>query len=160
MGVDDNGVFGDGGAFVEQAVEQQGLRLGEAKNNVRAEFCGNEAQIVAHLLLVQLFGLPWLLLHERLSLDNFATRGLIAVVDATAAGGAFGVGIHQDAATSPAKSIAHIECHAAGADDGNSCAVTKSNRAVAVNEDGVQDRTDNAGISSGSDADSGSEARV
>ena len=40
MGVDDDGVLGDGGSFVEKAVEEKGFGVDEAEDDVGAEFGG------------------------------------------------------------------------------------------------------------------------
>ena len=60
-----------------------------------------------------------MLFDERFGLGDFAAGGFVAVVDAAAAGGALGVGVHENAATAIAECVADVEGHAAGADDGN-----------------------------------------
>jgi len=53
-----------------------------------------------------------------------------------------------------------LKGHAVGADDRNARAVPEGNRAVVIDEDGVENCADDAGVSARNDADAGSETHV
>src|ERR1035438_2505903 len=153
-------MLGDGGSLVEKAVQQKSLGIGKAEDDVGAKFGGNELHVVAGLLLIQLLWLPWLLFDQRLGFGDLSALGRIPVVDVAAAGGAFGIGVHQNAATGVAEGIADVEGHAAGADDGNAWAVTKGNGIVARHEYGVEHGAGDTRVLMRRDADAWGQAGV
>ena len=121
---------------------------------------GDDGEVVAHLLFVELLRFPWLRLFERLGFDGFAALRFVVIFEAAAAGGAFGVGIHQHAAAGAAQRVADVEGHAVGADHGKTRPVTEGDGIVAGDEDGVEHRADDARIAVRRDADAGRKAGV
>jgi len=151
MGVDDDGVLGDGAAFIEQAGDEQGFRVGEAQDDFGPVLRWDDGDVVAHLFFIEFARLPGLLLFERLGGGEGAALGLVVFFGGSAAGGALGVGVHEDASAAAAYGVRDIEGHAVGAHDGKRVAVSGCDRAVMGNKDGVEDGADDAGIGGGRD---------
>ena len=99
-------------------------------------------------------------LFERLGFDGFAAERLVVFFEAAAAGGAFGVGIHQQAPAGAAQRVADVEGHAVGADDGQVRAIAVGDGIVLRDKDRVQHGADDARIATRHNADAGREAGV
>ena len=160
VGVYDNGVLGDGGGVVEETGEEHGLGVGESQDDVRPELRRDYGGVVAGLVFVELARLPRLLLMQGFGFDGLAALGLVTLFQSAAAGGALGVGVHEDAAAGTADGVGNVEGERAGTHDGQVGVVAVGNGRVFLNEDSVEDGADDASAFGGSDADAGSEAGV
>src|SRR5205823_1570944 len=95
---DYGGVLSKCVAMVEKAGDQQVLRIGVAKQYLRAVLLRDHIRIVARLLDRERHGLPWLGLGQRWRLGKAAVLRDVRIVRTTAAGGARRLGFGAETA--------------------------------------------------------------
>src|ERR1700683_1630742 len=162
--IHDYGMLGNRRSLVEQAVEQKVLGIREAQDDIRAALHRNYPRVIARLFFVQVLWFPRLLLQQGLGFGDLSALGLVAVLDAAAAGGALFVRIFERFRRGPPSyvdhGVAYVERHTGGADDGNACSVAEGNWIVGRDEDGVEHSANDPRVVVWSDADTRREAGV
>src|SRR5271155_3357839 len=163
--VHDDRVLRNRRSFVEQAVKQKIFGTREAQDDIRPALHRNYPRVIARLLLVQVLWFPRLLLQQGLGFRDLSAQGLVAVLDAAAAGGALFVGVFEcfrrgTPSTSADNGVAYVEGHAIRADYGDTSSVAEGDWIVRRDEDAVEHSAHDSRVVVGSHADSRGEAGV